>query len=120
MQNIKDETTASFKIDIIKKLESMLRQTIIRAYFFDSIPRPELRLPRYQTWSTTSWSAFTTSGKVVNHVLDANYPVIERGLPRPEPQLPRCVTWFTTFRTTFTPLCNAVNHVLSFVFYCFE
>ncbi len=59
MQNIKDETTASFKIDIIKKLESMLRQTIIRAYFFDSIPRPELRLPRCTTGSTTFWTPTT-------------------------------------------------------------
>jgi hypothetical protein len=75
----------------------MLRHTIIRTYFFDGIPRTEFRLPLCITWSTTSWSAFTSSVNGVDHVLDANYPVIERGLPRPEPQLPHCVTWSTTF-----------------------
>lgn len=53
MQNIKDETTASFKIDIIKKFESMLRDTIIKANFFDGIPRTELRLPRLVTGLAT-------------------------------------------------------------------
>jgi hypothetical protein len=46
MQNNRDEPTASFKIEIIKKFESMLRHTIIRANFFDGIPRLRVRLPR--------------------------------------------------------------------------